>query len=589
MKEFFRSMLGSCLGIFLAFFIIAVGAIGIGSVMSSKNASKDISEDGVLRLTFDNVVPEKTDNVAADMFGQNGEAIGLRNLCRLIDHAASDSKVKGIVLTPQNMTMGQATLLQVRKSLEAFKKSGKFIYAYADAYSQGQYYLCSVADSIFLNPNGDVGLQGFAMVMPFFKGSLDKLGVDFDVFYAGDFKSATEPVRRKDMSPENRIQSKQYLTEMMSIMRKEISKSRGIAEQTLDAIMSNLEGRNATKSKDNKLVDVLAYWDEFERAVAQKVDTNNEGDINYVSIDKYNGVTSLREKGSSKNKIAIVYAEGDVSYNNKNKGVIDNQQYLKIFDEIKEDDNIKAVVLRVNSGGGSALTSDIIWREIENIKAKGIPVIASFGDYAASGGYYIAAGADTIVAAPNTLTGSIGVFSMLPKFGKLATEKLGITFDTVKTHEMAVNTSTVFNMSEKEKKFFTESTNDTYSQFLDRVAKGRKMDKETVHKYAQGRVWTGVAAKNIGLVDKIGYLDDAIKIAANKAKIAGDYKTEEFPKIKRSFFENIMKEVAKQETEEEKILQNLTAKKYYIMLKKYNSIIEYQGVQARMIEHLIFY
>jgi protease-4 len=477
-------------------------------------------------------------------------------------------------------------LLQLRESLDSFKRSGKFLYAYADSYSQSAYYLSSVADSVFLNPNGDVGLQGFGTVIPFFKKMLDKVGVDFNVFYAGDYKSATEPFRRENMSPENRLQTKEFLTDMLSVMKSEISESRKIDEPTLDAIMSDLKGRNAKLALENKLVDGLMYWDEFETIVRNKAKIDKGEKINYLSLDDYNFLAQLTEKGSYKNKIAVVYAEGEVAYNSPQKGNIDNKRYLKIFDKIKRDDKIKAVVLRVNSGGGSALTSDIIWREVENLKAKGIPVIASFGDYAASGGYYIAAGADTIVASPNTLTGSIGVFSMLPNFRKLMNDKLGIGFDSVRTHDLTLNLSTIYPLSEKEKQYVTESTNDIYAQFLDRVSKGRGMPVDSVHKYAQGRVWTGNKAKEIGLVDVIGFLKDAVNIAAKKAKLEPNYKVVEYPQIQKTMIEQIMENVIRQQNEEGEestiIHMNPETRFFYKLYNKYKSILSQEGVQARL-------
>ena len=338
----------------------------------------------------------------------------------------------------------------------------------------------------------------------------------------------------------------------------------------------------------NKLVDETIYWDEFEARLRKKVKLDDEEKINYLSLDDYNLLSEMTEEGKYTQKVAVVYAEGDVVYNMSGKGMIDNNKYLKIFDKIRKDKNIKAVVLRVNSGGGSALTSDIIWREVELLKAKGIPVIASFGDYAASGGYYIAAGADSIFASPNTLTGSIGVFSMLPNFKKLSNDKLGITFDSVKTHAMAVNLSTVYAMSDKEKAYITESTNDIYQQFLSRVAKGRSMPVDSVHKYAQGRVWTGRTAKEIGLVDEIGYLQEAINAAAKKAKIA-DFKVVEYPRIEKSMLEQLVESWAKQQAEEGENAHMNAEMRWLLRLYKENKAVwQAEGVQARMLLDIKF-
>jgi protease IV len=588
MKEFLRSMLGSCLGVLIAILLVVLVVFGIGAAAASGSGSSEkTSKDGVLKLTFNDGIPEKTDNVEKGFMDQSGEAIGLRDLGKILEKAASDENIKGISLNIGDLAIGQSTLVQLRNDIEKFKASKKFVYAYSDNYSQGSYILSSVADSLFINPNGGIDLHGFGTVTPFFKNTLDKLGVKFDVFYAGDFKSATEPFRRSDMSPENKLQTKEFLSEMLDVVQEKIVKSRKISDREVDNIMNTLDGRNVALALQHKLVDGSVYWDQYEAKIRKAAKLADSEKINYLTIDEYKPMVSLIEKGSYKNKIAVVYAEGDVSYNDPKKGNIDNKRYLKAFDQIKRDDKIKAVVLRVNSGGGSALTSDIIWREVENVKKMGIPVIASFGDYAASGGYYIAAGADKIVAAPNTLTGSIGVFSMLPNFKQFMNEKVGVTFDTVKTHNYAVNLSTMYALSDYEKKIMTESTDDIYEQFLKRVADGRKMTVEAVHKVAQGRVWTGYKAKQIGLVDEIGYLDDAIAIAAKKAKVT-DYKIVEYPRISKDMWQQFASEIAKSskgsedDEESESIKLNSESKLMFDLYNKYKILLQSEGVQARM-------
>lgn len=588
MKEFFRSVLGSCLGVLVAMLVVVLVFVGVGVAASAGGGSEKTTEKGVLKLSLSDVIPEKTDNVEKGFMDRSTSTLGLRDMLRLIDHAAKNSNIKGIVINANELQVGQATLLQLRESLEEFKASKKFIYAYADNYSQGSYILSSVADSLFLNPNGGVDLHGYGTVTPFFKNTLDKLGINFNVFYAGDFKSATEPFRRNEMSPENRLQTAEFLDGMLDIMKEKVAKSRKMTSDAVDKIMNTLDGRNASLAKNNGLVDNAIYQDQFESKVRKALKIEESDKINYLSMNDYNTLAELTESGSYKNKIAVIYAEGEVSYNNPQKGVIDNKQFLKIFDQIKRDDNIKAVVLRVNSGGGSALTSDIIWRELENIKKRGLPVIASFGDYAASGGYYIAAGADSIVAAPNTLTGSIGVFSMFPNIKKFMNEKMGITFDTVKTHNYAVNLSSVYNLSDYEMKIMTESTDDIYKQFLQRVADGRGMTVEDVHKIAQGRVWTGVKAKELGLVDAIGFLDDAIKIAAKRAKLE-DYKIVEYPKIKKDMWQELFANIAKSSSGEDEdsetymgVRLNKESKLMYDLYNKYKIMLESEGVQARM-------
>ncbi len=589
MKEFFRSMLGSCLGVLVALLLVVLIFVGIGVAASSGGSTEKTTQNGVLKINLSDALPEKTDNLEKGFMNKSSTVLGLRDIVRLIEYAATDSEIKGIVLNANDIQVGQASLLQLRNALDAFKKSKKFIYAYADNYSQSSYLLSSVADSLFINPNGGIDVHGYGTVTPFFKNTLDKLGINFNVFYAGDFKSATEPFRRNEMSPENKLQTAEFLDGMLDIMKDKIAISRNISVDEVDRIMNTLDGRNATLSLKNKLIDASIYFDQFEAKVRKTIKIDEDSKINYLTMNDYHTLAALTEKGSYKNKIAVVYAEGDVSYNNPQKGVIDNKQFLKIFDQIKRDDNIKAIVLRVNSGGGSALTSDIIWREIENAKRRGLPVIASFGDYAASGGYYIAAGADSIIAAPNTLTGSIGVFSMLPNIKKMMNEKIGITFDTVKTHKYAVNLSTVYELSDYEKKIMTESTDEIYKQFLIRVADGRGMKVEDVHKIAQGRVWTGNKAKELGLVDEIGFLSDAISIAAKKAKLS-DYKIVEYPKIKKDIWQELIAGIAKSSSGDEDdesgmymgMRLNKESKLMYDLYNKYKILLQSEGVQARM-------
>jgi protease IV len=596
MKEFFRSFLGSCLGVMVAFLLVILLIFGLGAVFSegSTGTSKELKDDSILKLDFKNPIPEKSDNIQTSFGSGGGSAIGLRELTKLIKHAEKDSKIKGILLNASDISMGQSTLMEIRNTLEEFKKSKKFVYAYADYYSQGSYILSSVADSVFLNPNGAVDLHGMAVTSPFFKGMLDKIGVDFEVFYAGNFKSATEPFRRTEMSPENRLQTKEFLNGMFDIFKDKVAKSRKIPMTNLDLIITNLEGRTAQKALDNKLVDRLIYWDQFEGLLKKRIG-NDDDDPTYISIEKFDEASTIIEKGSSSKKIALLFAEGDVAYGSNGRGNINDIKYLKVLDDIKENDDIKALVLRVNSGGGSALTSDLIWREIEEIKKKGIPVVASFGDYAASGGYYIAAGADYIYSSPNTLTGSIGVFSMIPNVNKLATQKLGITFDSVSTHPHAISASSVFALNDFDRKIMTESTNQIYDLFLGRVAKGRKMDVKAVNEIAQGRVWTGIKGKEIGLVDAIGSLDDAINYAAKLAKIDSDYKVSEYPKFKETVYSKIISDIMKMETDEDdnesQLLQYKMTNEQKLMLDiytKYKIVFETEGVQAKTLYRLNF-
>ncbi|MBP6447696.1 MAG: signal peptide peptidase SppA [Saprospiraceae bacterium] len=584
MKSFFPTFIAAFLGVIAAvalgfFILIMIGVSG----MSQKET---VSKGSVLRLNLEDFIPEKTDNVQNEsgIFSMQTKALGLNRILDLIEIAAKDDNIKGILLENNSVSYGQATILSLMEGLKEFKKSKKFIYSYAHSHSQSSYFLSSVADSMFLNPQGGVDLRGFGTTVPFFKNMLDKVGVEFNIFYAGNFKSATEPFRLNEMSEFNKIQTREFLSDMKNIMVDNISKNRKkLTPAKLDAIMSAYDGRTAKKALENGLVDALFYEDELDDFLVKKLALKEGKKIKYVKLSKYNRTADSEEKDSD-NKIAIVHAEGEIIYGTNEPGVISEKKYVEMLAKIRKDKNIKAVVLRVNSPGGNAFSSDLIWRELEQIKKAGKPVIASFGDYAASGGYYIACGADKIVSQPNTLTGSIGVFMMFPNATKLLNDKIGINFDTIKTHEFAAGFSPFHDLSEKEKALLQESTLEIYDLFIDRVSKGRKLSVDSTKIIAQGRVWTGRKAKEIGLVDELGDLDDAVALAAKQAKI-DSYSTSEYPYIKEDIFQEIMQQIMMGNQEEDASTKfSLTGKekKYLEQFNQYRSIIRCKEPQARL-------
>jgi protease-4 len=546
MNQFFKNVTAATLGVFIAFILVFLFfVVFLGSLADTKPT---ISKNSVLEIDLSAQIPEITGNIeSSGLDFENVGALGLNTITQLIEHAAKDDKIKGILINNSSVGGGQSTISSVRESLLKFKESGKFIYSYSDMYSQSAYYLGSTADSVYLNPLGMIDIKGFSTFVPFFKSALDKVGISMNVFYAGNFKSATEPYRRDEMSEENRIQTKEFLDSMVEHYKQAVASSRNLSVDEVDQIMTEYKGRNAKSCLESGLVDRLAYWDEVESVIRQKLEIEKDKKIKFKTLKDYNNSVTLRYgKSKSKDKIAVVYAEGTITYGTNAKGSISEDKYLKIFNDLQNDENVKAVVLRINSGGGNSLTSDIIWRGIENLKAAGKPVIASFGDYAASGGYYIAAGADTIVSAPNTLTGSIGVFMMFPNATNLMNEKLGITFDEVKTHPMAVGITPVKDLTDSEKELLQESTIQVYDTFLKRVADGRNMSIEEVHEIAQGRVYTGTKAKEIGLVDIIGDINDAINIAAQSVNIE-EYKIKSYPEIEETFMDQLLKGLASSE------------------------------------------
>ncbi len=580
MKQFFKFFTASCLGVFAAFAILFL----VGMLMVSMASSKDttVAANSILKLDLSRVIPEKTGNVKTDPWAMDAnEAIGLRDIKRVIQNAATDSNIEGIMLTHKDVSLGQATIKSIVDELNAFKESGKFIYAYGDYYGQSAYFINSTADSIFLNPNGMVDIKGYATMIPFFKNGMDKLGVKYDIFYAGNFKSATEPYRRTDMSAPNKLQTRTFLNGMLDVFQEQITSARGFDEATLDRIMNEYQGINAKSALAANLVDELIFWDRLQDRLREKMGADENEKLDFIGLEEYNSKIELKESGPRDSRVAIVYAEGIVGYGADEKGSISDKQYMKIFEKIRANDKIKAVVLRVNSGGGSALTSDIIHKEIEHLKSDGIPVVSSFGDYAASGGYYIAANSDTIVSMPNTLTGSIGVFSMMPNAQKLANEKLGVNFDTVRTHQHAITMSPFLDMSPAQKAMMQSETDAIYDQFLSIVADGREMTIEQVHEIAQGRVWTGNDGKEIGLVDVIGDLDDAIKIAGDMAGLE-EWRIKEYPSIEKEWYEDLLKGFSKGSSAQALIPDDELSKSLIQDYNELKSLMEMKGPQCRV-------
>lgn len=581
-NSFLSGLLGSCLGVIAAFVLLI--AVLVISGMSGSGDKKYVSKNSVLKLKLDGAVPEKSDNVSksGNVFAEQEEAIGLNTILKLIDNASKDEKIKGISIESNDIMVGQATLLAILEGLEKFKKSGKFIYAYGDFYSQSAYMLASVADSVFVHPQGGVDMRGYGASIPFYKNMLDKIGVDFNIFYAGDFKSASEPYRLNKMSDFNRLQTKEFLEDMKNVMFSKIAANRKMDITKLDGIVSSYGGRDADKALANKLVDGTIYRDEYDELISKKAGVEVKK-LKTVTLSDYRRSDFKEDSNDSKDKIAIVYLEGEVVYGVNDYGVISEKKYEKILKKIKDDENIKAVVLRVNSPGGNAFTSDVIWHQVEEIKKSGKKVVASFGDYAASGGYYIAAGADKIVSQPNTLTGSIGVYMMFPDASKLLNDKVGLNFDTIKTHPYAAGFSMVQPLSDNEKAILQESTLKIYDTFIDRVSKGRKLSTDSTKVIARGRVWTGRKAKEIGLVDELGDINKAIEIAAQLAKISS-YSLSEYPMIKEDMYAAIIKEIMKGTKEEDAaaLISTAQERKMLKQVMEWKSMIKYKEPQARL-------
>ncbi len=544
MKDFLKYTLASCLGVFIAGFLFLFVIIGLGFMVAAAaggGSKAVIAKESVLTLDFTQRFPEHTNNVAARSFSiDEYDVPGIHDIAGLIRHAAEDDKISGILIENGMSTLGSSSARIILDALNEFKESDKFLAAYGDYYTQQGYYLASPADHITLHPVGTIDFRGFASYVPFFKGLLDKIGLDMQIYYAGNFKSATEPFRRTEMSPENKLQTREYLQDTYSMFLEDIAAVRHIPADSLKAIAWDFRIKKAEDALSLKLVDEIGARADCEAWMNEKMGKGHEDKIQYVSIEEYASANPPHAAHlNAKDKIAVVYAEGDIVSGHDEYGVIDDARYVKLLKEIRRQEDIKAVVLRINSPGGSILSAENIYRQLIGLKADGKKLVISMGDLAASGGYYLSAMADSIYAQPNTLTGSIGVFSMLPNPSKALDEKLGVRFDTVRTGPYSADFTIMFPWTEREHQYLQNRTDAYYELFLNKVAEGRHMTHEAVQAVAQGRIWSGRKALELGLVDKLGTLEDAIESAAHLAGIE-EYRVKEYPILQNPFQKFIM-------------------------------------------------
>lgn len=588
MKQFFKFMFASCLG--MTIFTVLVGLIGIGiltQVAKSAEKAEEITPNTVLKISLSSLVPERTNNAAINPYEFNtSDVIGLQEMIETIERAKDDDDIKGIYLELGNPQLGFAGMSVLRRAIEDFQTNddNKFVIAYADNYSQKAYYLASVADEIYLNPIGTVDFKGLSGTLLFFKDMLDRLGIDMQVFYVGNFKSATEPFRRTNMSEENRLQVREYMESLYGIMLEDISKSRQIPVKDLRQIADEYQLREAEDALRLKFVDKLLYKDEMIDLLKDKIGLGKDENVKAVSLSAYNKSNPKDKNLTAKSKIAVVYAEGSIVDGQGENGQIGGDKYAEIIREIRKDEKVKAIVLRINSGGGSGFASEKIWRELMLAKKQGLPIIVSMGDMAASGGYYIAAPADKILVEKNTITGSIGVFGVIPSMADFLKNEIGITVDTVKTGRFSTGITPFYDVNEAEGKIIQESVEEFYDLFLRRVAEGRNMKKEAVHKVAQGRVWTGEKALELGLVDEIGDLEQAMILAAEEAGLS-KFRVVEYPNIKDPFKQIIDDLTGKDDKKVKQASRALIEEElgelypYYEQMKEIRSM---KGIQARM-------
>lgn len=529
MRQFLKFTLASCLGVTLALGLLIL--LIIGFVASVSMAPQKVVKSGsVLDIALDYTPPELTNNTEANpMSLQSGDIIGFQDILKLIKLAKADDKISGIFLDPSRMGYGPVTGHDLLVALEDFKKSGKFVLAYANFYGQGGYYLASVADTIMLNPIGGIDFRGFASFVPFFKDLMDKTGIKMHLYYAGQFKGATEPFRRADMSPQNKMQTREYLEDAYGEFLSDIAGARGIDKSRLRSIADGLRSSDAEDALALGLIDMIAYEDEATDWMSARAGLEKGKKLEKISIEDYYTTKSLNQ-GSGNDRIAVVYAEGSIAHCDESYGTICDGQFVETLAKLRKSSKVKAVVLRVNSPGGNILAAENILREIVLLQEAGKSVVVSMGDYAASGGYYIACSADKIFASSNTLTGSIGVFTIIPNPNAFVREKLGINYDTVRTTKHSASFSPFFDWSDEENAMMKKRTDDFYELFLQKVSNGRDMTVDEVNDVAQGRIWTGKRALEHGLVDEIGNLQDAIKSAATLSDL-DEYKVVEYPKL----------------------------------------------------------
>lgn len=588
MKQFFKFTFASCLGMLIFTILTAViGGVIFSRMASNAQKAEKTKPNTVLKLSLADIIPEKTNNAAINPYELNtDDVIGLQEIIGAIERAKTDDNIKGIYLELANPQLGFAGMSVLRRAIEDFQANDdeKFVIAYGDGYSQKSYYLASVADEIYMNPIGGIDFRGLSGTLMFFKDMLDRLGIEMQVFYVGDFKSATEPFRRTNMSEENRLQVREYMEGLYSILLEDISKSRNISVKDLRAIANEYQLREADDALRLKFVDKLLYKDEMIDLLKKKIGLDEDDDINAMSISGYNKANPKDKNLRAKRKVAVVYAEGSIVDGQGENGSIGGDKYAKIIRDIRKDKKVEAIVLRVNSGGGSGFASEKIWRELQLAREQGLPIIVSMGDVAASGGYYIAAPADKILVEKNTITGSIGVFGVIPSMADFLKNEIGITTDTVKTGKFSTGITPFYDVSDEEGKIIQESVEEFYDLFLRRVAEGRNMEKAAVHKVAQGRVWTGQKAIELGLADEIGDLSKAIELAAAEAGIE-KYRLVEYPAIKDPF-QQIIDELTGQD--DKKVQQASRALieeelgELYPYYEKIKEIRQMKGIQARM-------
>jgi protease IV len=576
--NFFKTFLASCLGMVVTLLVLFVLMIGIFSGLASEEEVV-VRNNSVLRLNLDaQITEQQIDNPFEGLpIGNSVPNIGLLQLKEAISKAKNDPKIEGIFLNVTYPMTGFSTIEEIRQSLIDFRKDGKWVVAYADVMSEQAYYLASAADKVYLNPEGEIEFNGLAIEMTFFKKMFDKLEIKPEVFRVGEFKSAVEPFLLDKMSPENRLQLTEMINSIYGHVLTKISESRNIPKERLEEISDKMLARTAKLSVEYGLVDSLMYYDQVLDDLKSRLSLKESEKVSFIKYSKYRRSYSDPFATSTENEVAVIVADGAIFPGQADEGVVGSATFTEEIRRARENKRVKAVVIRVNSPGGSFQASDAMWREI-TLTSQQKPVIASMSDYAASGGYYLSMGCDTIVAQPHTITGSIGIFSVLFDASGLLNNKIGITSEEVKTGEYGEMITISRPLTDAEKNVWQSRTEDIYETFTGKAAEGRGVTKEDIKKVASGRVWTGVQAKERGLVDVLGGYDDAVRIAAEKAGIADNYQVKLYPRIK-NFYEQLL-EGFEESTRTNTIKEEMG--QYYPLYEQWQHVKSYQGVQARM-------
>ncbi len=543
MKDFLKIMLASALGFIIANVIFSLIAMifffgAMGSVIDSISSEKfSLQDNSVLNLRLSGPINERTpeqDPFTSMISRDETQPIGLNDIVSAIRKAKSSDKIKGIYLDSRMMSASMATLAEIRQELLDFKESGKFIVSYADIYTQSGYYLASVADKVAINPKGMLNLHGLAATPIFFKDALDKLGIEIQIFKVGTYKSAVEPYTQNEMSEANREQLTSILNDAWSFLKNDFAESRSLTPAGIDSLANLLPLiRETDFLLSSNLVDTLLYETEMKDYLRSLLNIEKNKKIPSATVANMKSVKTKTVKKTD-NTIAILYAVGEIISGNGSSGIQD-KYIVDQIEKLRMDEEIKAVVFRINSGGGSAYASEQIWKAINDLKSEK-PVVVSMGDMAASGGYYIACNADKIVAQPTTLTGSIGIFGTIPNL-EGTSKKIGVNIDEVKTNEFSDFGNISRPLNDKEKQMFQTMIERGYDLFLTRCAEGRDIPKDSMALYAEGRVWTGNQARQIGLVDELGGIEKAIEIAADLANLGKSYVVFEYPRLRSRFDE----------------------------------------------------